>query len=459
MKPLNLDNRPCSPISSNCVIWQGPDIACINLCAGDSVSDVTYKLATELCIIMDQLNVTNYDLSCLITNGCPPADFHDLIQLLINSKCDPTVTTTKTETVAGCPDCVVTVAPCFVQGTQTTMQLVDYVQLVANRICSIIDELLNINNQLTAIDATLNDLQYQIDNLPTYTLPSINTDCLLVGSNPIDTVLETLMNDTSLGYCRLISSTGTPSEINSAVLSQCVADSDHSFASGSPGSAMSVYYAGTWIDNASLTSAPTVANAINNAWIAICDIRTGLETLGNTEVAAGNGVTVTSSTVGSTTTYTVSTLGALRAQGIPTDLPKISPTSSLDLYDGVTQHMTEVYDDDSAYNPATGIWTCPATGIYNLSFYVHLSNEDPTPVGFTSGMVVAGIVNYTPRGFYAVDMGTINQVTRHVDITGSALGMNITAGDRLILKILNCSDVDYVGYAGDVARLVIQRVR
>ena len=40
MKPLNLDNKPCSPISSNCVVWQGPDIPCIQLCTGDTVSDV-----------------------------------------------------------------------------------------------------------------------------------------------------------------------------------------------------------------------------------------------------------------------------------------------------------------------------------------------------------------------------------------------------------------------------------
>ena len=47
MKPLNLDNSPCSPTSSNCVIWQGPDLACIKLCKGDTVSDVVAKLAAE----------------------------------------------------------------------------------------------------------------------------------------------------------------------------------------------------------------------------------------------------------------------------------------------------------------------------------------------------------------------------------------------------------------------------
>jgi hypothetical protein len=39
----------CTPISSNCVIWQGPDIPCINICNGATVSDVVAMLAQEVC--------------------------------------------------------------------------------------------------------------------------------------------------------------------------------------------------------------------------------------------------------------------------------------------------------------------------------------------------------------------------------------------------------------------------
>jgi len=83
MKPLNLDNRPCSPISSNCVIWQGPDIPCIKLCTGDTVSDIVFKLATELCTIMDTLDIKNYDLSCFDLAVCPPDTFQELIQFCV----------------------------------------------------------------------------------------------------------------------------------------------------------------------------------------------------------------------------------------------------------------------------------------------------------------------------------------------------------------------------------------
>jgi hypothetical protein len=276
MKPLNLDNRPCSPISSNCVIYQGPDIPCIKLCTGDAVSDVIAKLGTELCTIMDQLNVTNYDLSCLDINACPPADFQALIQLLIDKICEANGVTVTPEKASGCPDCVVSVAPCFVQGNQTTMQLVDYVQMIANRVCSILDQISVINNQITNIDNRVTVLENTPP--PTFTLPSIDTECLAtymgnVASAPIDQVLNTLLNNDTIGYCALIQATGEPAEILSAVASQCISSSDPSLASLSEGDSpvepMSTYYNGTWIN-----SAVTAADAINNLWISICDIRT-----------------------------------------------------------------------------------------------------------------------------------------------------------------------------------------
>ena len=285
MKPLNLDNRPCSPISSNCVIWQGPDIPCIKLCTGDTVSDIVAKLGTELCDIMDQLNVSNYDLSCLNITACPPENFQALIELLITRVCELNGIPQDQRTSSTCPECVVSVAPCFIQGTQTTMNLVDYVNMIASRVCSILDEIASINNELTVVNETLIDLQNQIDNLPTYTLPSIPADCILgSGTYPLDQILNALMNDDTLGYCSLLNSTGTPAQITTGVLSQCIADGDASLASlaagDSPVQSFSTYYAGSWVNNPSLTTAPTIANAIKNIWIAICDIYTGVTSFG-----------------------------------------------------------------------------------------------------------------------------------------------------------------------------------
>ena len=88
MKPLNYNDPGCDFTTSNCVIWQGPDIPCLGLCKGDSVSDVVYKAGMEICNILDILDVKNYEaaLACLDLTGCTPATFQDLINLLISQQ-------------------------------------------------------------------------------------------------------------------------------------------------------------------------------------------------------------------------------------------------------------------------------------------------------------------------------------------------------------------------------------
>lgn len=467
MKPLNLDNRPCSPISSNCVIWQGPDIPCINLCAGDTVSDIVYKLGTELCTIMDELKVSNYDLTCLGITACPPQDFQALIQLLITKVCEANgITTTGTEkTTSACPDCVVSVAPCFIEGTQTTMQLVDYVQMIANRICSILEQIDSINNQITVINSTLVDLQYQIDNLPTYTLPSFPVDCILPpGNQSLDTIVETLMNDATLGYCTLLGATGTPAEINTAVLSQCIADIDQPLAALPAVNTFSAYYAGSWVAAPALGAAPSAANAINNIWIAICDMYNYLTnlTISETIVEAGDGINVSSATVGTTTTYTVSTLGSMQLFLTPvSNIAKTSPNwSSGRLCDGSVMIMGETFNDfPGSYNTVTGVWTVPETGFYSLSFFVSLAA--PSTDGWydaTPGMIIAGITSNTNCDYYCVNNFTPTVISKYASISGSTQ-MNLAQNDKLVLKVINLTQIDYTSTTGDVARMSITKLK
>ena len=135
----------CNPVSSNCVIWQGPDIPCIDLCKGDSISDVTYKLATELCTLVDQLDITGFDVSCFPPICPKPEDIHDLIQFILDKLCelqDATGTGT-TPDVPVCPDdCIVSIAECFYYPNQfgqqvTTMTLTEYATTIGIRVCEI----------------------------------------------------------------------------------------------------------------------------------------------------------------------------------------------------------------------------------------------------------------------------------------------------------------------------------
>jgi hypothetical protein len=465
MKPLNLDNRPCSPISSNCVIWQGPDIPCIKLCTGDTVSDVVEKLATELCTIMDTLKITNYDLSCFNLTACPPADFQALIQFLIQQVCETQgiTNTTKTATASTCPDCVVTVASCFVVGSQSTMQLVDYVTMIGTKVCNIISQITELQNQIDNLNIRVNALEDAPP--PSFTLPSISTGCLSAymagtpASATIDLVLNALLNDTSIGYCQLVGSTGLPADITAAVLSQCIFDTSVSL-QYSPAT-FEAAYAGSWVQAGDLNSA---ADAINNIWISICDIYnyvSGIE-LATSVVEAGVGTAVTSATVGSVTTYTVSTLSFMWVGQAPLpNIPKLTPNWGAGrLCDGDVMIMTNViYDEDSAYNPTLGIWSCPTTGMYTLSFVISLTA--PSPDGWldaTPGMIIAGLTTPTACDYYVVNNFTPNVISKHATISGSAT-VYIAAGNEVCLKIANLTNIDYTSTAGDSVKMSIQRIR
>jgi|TARA_R110001592_G_scaffold26926_3_gene100319 hypothetical protein len=282
MKPLNLDNKPCSPISSNCVIWQGPDIDCIKICNGDSVSDVVAALATELCTVLDQINVSSYDLTCLgFTSACPPKDFEALIQFLINKICDlESVPTDTPKDASGCPDCIISVASCFIEGTTTNMQLVDYVQAIANKVCALVDKIADLQTQIDGIDIRVTALENVVP--PSLLIPSIPTGCLdsvipgAPATETIDIVLDYLVNDATIGYCATIEtlwgSSGSAADLAAVLNPVCITASSASIVDGNDagvGTMSSAYPGPTgWV-----TTPLTLAQSIQNLWIAICDLR------------------------------------------------------------------------------------------------------------------------------------------------------------------------------------------
>ncbi len=320
MKPLNYDNSPCSPISSNCVIWQGPDIPCIKLCSGDTISDVVFKLATELCAVLDTLNVTNYDLSCFNLTACGPNDFQALIQFLIEQICalqtevnniaDPATSPITNTTRSTGTEALVTVAPCFVVGGITVMTVSEYAQAIGTKVCSLVSEIALIQSNITNLDIRVTNLEAA--PAPVFTLPSIPVDCTLSGtivspgSYVIDQVLNALVNDNTYGYCALKSATGEPADIAAAVLSQCIADADLSLVYGT---AFSVAYSGTWVTSSNLN---TAADAINNLWIALCDV---YNYISNFSVSVDNTATVNLDNSGGIITANITDTGWVDLDG------------------------------------------------------------------------------------------------------------------------------------------------
>lgn len=235
MKPLNIDKTGCSNTSSNCVVWQGPNIECINLCKGDSITEVVYKLAVELCNLMDTFNLTNYDLKCFAAGACKPTDFKEFIQLLIDrvcytqecagclDSCDPCnttikpTTTTTTTTGGATADPIIPINPAFyyVNGfgdTVTTMRVSEYTSTIGNRVAGII-------TQVSTINATLVNYNTRITALETAPAPVVPTPtvvpvCVLPSVVTSATVVLSALEQQ---FCELRVATGTPNNIFTAL--------------------------------------------------------------------------------------------------------------------------------------------------------------------------------------------------------------------------------------------------
>lgn len=283
MKPLNAEDRTCEPVSSNCVIWQGPDIECLSLCKGDNISDVMFKMATELCTIMAALDVSSYDLSCFNLKACAPKDFTALLQFLMEricklegcTGCKPdcdgnSVLPTTGSAVPGCPDCEVIIAPCFYYtnalGDQvTTMQLSDYVKALGNKICGIIEGTVTINATLQNHTQRIIALE---DEDPIVTpIPAITPVCVLPQETTnIDVVLQALESQ----FCQLRGATGLPNQLFFAIdkqplgLNLANALSFNGTMGSIPG----------WVANVT-----NVADTLTNMWLTIDDMRKAIQNI------------------------------------------------------------------------------------------------------------------------------------------------------------------------------------
>jgi hypothetical protein len=151
-------------------------------------------------------------------------------------------------------------------------------------------------------------------------------------------------------------------------------------------------------------------------------------------------------------------------EGLPTSLSPQIPSISTSLLTGDLQLIgsSVLYDDyTNSFNPTTGIWTCPATGRWNIGYFVHMTGPDPLN-GWLSlnGMIYAGIVNFTTNEVYAASTYYPTNVQLFADINGGQWGVQLTAGDQLCVRITNTTVQNYVPVIGgtDYVRFSAQKI-
>jgi hypothetical protein len=237
------------------------------LCKGDTVSDVIAKLATELCKIMELLDITNYDIKCLSAPGCPPKDFHEFLQILINIICQLQGATPGTPPSIDAPPMQMPVASCFYYtdafGNEiTTMNVNDYLTSVGTNTCVLNSRVYVLEITVAQHTDQINTLITQVDSIPPVIEQTLIPVC---SSSPVETSILTVVTNHEELICEIQSEIGTATEIYASFIAQC-AGLGNSPQLGAPASNMNGLSG--WNNNVL-----NLAGTINNLWLTICDIR------------------------------------------------------------------------------------------------------------------------------------------------------------------------------------------
>ena len=264
----NIADQGCSPVSSNCVVWQGPDLSCINLCKGDTVSDVVYKLATEVCNITTDLGLSDLDLSALVqvcsVTPEPAKTLAAVLDLLINKVVCladivdnlPGGGNNYTEPTLNLPVCLQYINA---QGqTITSLEHSQYSLTLATKICQMNS---SINTQTTQISG-LNTRVTALENQTADALPQVAMTCLTGNSTLLD--LDNALGVVATELCAVKDVVGSNTAITAAAAKQCAglgnlpALSQTGTMSTIPG----------W-----KSSVSTLSDSFFNLWLTVCDIR------------------------------------------------------------------------------------------------------------------------------------------------------------------------------------------
>lgn len=256
---------------SDYVIWEGPDLTCINLCKGDKITKVIYKMAELLCKLNEGIDLSSIDFSCLVKGDVlPPNSLEKLIQLIIWKICDLEDCCNEQEG-GGTPETLIDLPECLYyeenDETITQLDIYSYAELLAGKICDVISDINNINIAIQQLISNVIDIQNTINNL-NFDIPTINAACLTNETPGTEVFVTTAVEIIESHLCNLISVLGSNDEVDTIKDYQCAGLSD-SAQLANPEELMSELSGWT-------VSPSNASQSLINLWLTVCDIRAKL---------------------------------------------------------------------------------------------------------------------------------------------------------------------------------------
>ena len=233
-----------APVSSEVVVWEGPNIPCIELCTGEKVSGVVAKIGTILCELVTDINdLETLDYTCIVskfgyTNPQLPIGTNFslklLFQLLLENDCKlkdlidsiiPTTTATTVNLTGLNFSCITSEIINLCGVLPENPDILKVTQAIINILCGIQDDVADMLIRIISIETQISALGdpgsggYTEPNIISCLSPLDNLN------NPIPTLMSThLATITDSKICELQSLVGTPAEVSTALSKQCLSD-------------------------------------------------------------------------------------------------------------------------------------------------------------------------------------------------------------------------------------------
>jgi hypothetical protein len=436
----------CDNISSNCVIWQGPDISCIDLCNGDSISEVTSKLATKVCDLItngvtSNPSLTGLDLTCLNISGTTPTTLVPVLQAMVTQICLNVGTgqtpgggsQLKLNQSSNLPvtnqvtnDLPIMTLPACMQyndanGNPVTQLRLDlFATLIAQQVCTNLASIATINSTLTSYSSRLNVLEACV-------LPCSNAvveaqivpTCIPESNIGVLTNVSVVVLALETAFCTQRTATGNPAAINAAIGQTTITGTSTSLTKSS----VSYGSIAGWNNSPS-----SLAESTQNAWVVVDDMYTAIQALQQQVPTGCDAVTfgyTTSNLLDPNTGIIDSIIFNFTSSTIPSSyndsagFTKITMTDALGASLNTTVSVTTLQNSSSGYTFSVG----ELNTSQNISIAVNFSVTDGSDTCTANqSSIVTGIIPCV-----------IPELT-NITTTGVSVGYNNILGTTAVFK-------------------------